>query len=93
MFRFSLAVKTGLGWAVVLIAWYVGFYYNVIIAWSIFYLISSFSAVLPWSYCNSKWNTPICYDGSFNESWVQFEEEAYFVNSSTGNSPAKEFYE
>ncbi|XP_071785464.1 sodium-dependent noradrenaline transporter-like [Asterias amurensis] len=83
----------GLGWAVVLIAWYVAFYYNVIIAWSLYYLISSFTSSLPWKDCQNEWNTPVCYDGSFNESWVSVDDKAFLVNSTTGSSPAQEFYE
>ncbi len=89
----SLHITAGLGWAVVLIAWYVGFYYNVIIAWSLYYLISSLTSSLPWKDCQNDWNTPVCYDGSFNESWVSVGDEAFLVNSTTGSSPAKEFYE
>lgn len=41
----------GVGYAVILIALYVGFYYNVIIAWSLYYLFSSFTLHLPWTDC------------------------------------------
>ncbi|XP_002736305.1 sodium-dependent noradrenaline transporter-like, partial [Saccoglossus kowalevskii] len=82
------------GLAVVLISYYVALYYNVIIAWSFYFLFSSFTLTLPWTSCNNTWNTEYCYDGSFNESWVATREGAYtFVSKENGISPAAEFYE
>uniref|UniRef100_A0A8C0DT43 Transporter n=1 Tax=Balaenoptera musculus TaxID=9771 RepID=A0A8C0DT43_BALMU len=52
----------GVGYAVILIALYVGFYYNVIIAWSLYYLFSSFTLHLPWTDCGHAWNSPNCTD-------------------------------
>ena len=31
-------------------------YYNVIVAWTLYYLFMSFRAVLPWSTCTNSWN-------------------------------------
>ena len=53
------------------IFWYhflviVGIYYNMIIAYSSFYLFASFTSELPWSKCDNYWNNhnrslgPIC---------------------------------
>lgn len=41
----------GIGIASTVIAFLVGLYYNVIIAWIIFYLINSLTISLPWSTC------------------------------------------
>ncbi|GBM41780.1 Sodium-dependent dopamine transporter, partial [Araneus ventricosus] len=49
-----------IGYAVVLIAFYVDFYYNVIIAWSLYFFVASFNSVLPWTTCDNPWNTPNC---------------------------------
>ncbi|KAG1672550.1 Sodium-dependent dopamine transporter [Nymphon striatum] len=50
----------GVGYSVVLIAFYVDFYYNVIIAWSLYFFFSSWTTELPWTHCNNRWNTKQC---------------------------------
>ncbi|XP_076352499.1 sodium- and chloride-dependent glycine transporter 1-like [Tachypleus tridentatus] len=50
----------GLGYAMVLMSFLVGIYYNMILAWSLFYLFSSFTSQLPWSSCENWWNTNAC---------------------------------
>lgn len=50
----------GIGYAVVLIAFYVDFYYNVIIAWALRFFFASFTSMLPWTRCDNAWNTPLC---------------------------------
>lgn len=59
---------TGVGFTVILISLYVGFYYNVIISWALFYLFSSFTGDLPWVHCNNSWNSPNCSDWADNSS-------------------------
>ncbi|KAK0055042.1 sodium-dependent dopamine transporter, partial [Biomphalaria pfeifferi] len=51
------------GWAVVLIAFYTDFFYNVIIAWCLHFFFASFTTDLPWMSCNNDWNTGGCFDG------------------------------
>lgn len=53
----------GIGWAVVLIAFYTDFFYNVIIAWSLHFFFASFTSTLPWETCDNDWNTEHCYEG------------------------------
>lgn len=60
----------GIGYAVVLIAFYVDFYYNVIIAWSLRYFFASFSGMLPWTTCDNPWNTPMCREFNINVSFA-----------------------
>ena len=36
-------------------------YYNVLIAWAIYFLFMSIRSVLPWSTCGNDWNTENCY--------------------------------
>uniref|UniRef100_A0A673B1P5 Transporter n=1 Tax=Sphaeramia orbicularis TaxID=375764 RepID=A0A673B1P5_9TELE len=55
-------VFKGVGYTVIIIALYVGFYYNVIIAWSLHYLFSSMTSELPWLNCDNIWNSQNCTD-------------------------------
>ncbi|XP_037069961.1 sodium- and chloride-dependent glycine transporter 2-like [Pollicipes pollicipes] len=51
----------GLGVAMFLASVAVGLYYNMIIAWTIYYTYSSMTADLPWQYCDHDFNTPNCF--------------------------------
>ena len=50
-------------------------YYNVIIAWALFYFILSFRSRLLWSECGNWWNTPDrCFEpGSKNNPYSKNE--------------------
>ncbi|XP_031845957.2 sodium-dependent dopamine transporter isoform X2 [Nomia melanderi] len=65
----------GIGYAVALIAFYVDFYYNVIIAWALRYFFASFSSLLPWTTCDNPWNTPHCRAFDANISYT-FEDSS-----------------
>ncbi|XP_078524472.1 sodium-dependent noradrenaline transporter [Lissotriton helveticus] len=80
----------GVGYAVILIALYVGFYYNVIIAWSLYYLFSSFTSKLPWTSCGNKWNSPNCTDPKLLNGSLLSNGTKYSKYKIT---PAAEFYE
>ncbi|KAH0619650.1 hypothetical protein JD844_000487 [Phrynosoma platyrhinos] len=79
----------GVGYAVILIALYVGFYYNVIIAWSLYYLFSSFTfGELPWTKCGNPWNSPNCTDPRNATAFVPGTSYSKYKIT-----PAAEFYE
>uniref|UniRef100_A0A3P8Q4D9 Transporter n=1 Tax=Astatotilapia calliptera TaxID=8154 RepID=A0A3P8Q4D9_ASTCA len=80
-------VFKGVGYTVILIALYVGFYYNVIIAWSLHYLFSSMTTELPWLKCGNSWNSVNCTE--FNGS-LPDNSTSYAKNK---NTPAAEYYE
>lgn len=52
----------GVGVGMVIVSGMVGIYYNMIIGWSIWYLIASFVSIkdLEWKNCDNKWNSPTC---------------------------------
>nr|KAF6322880.1 solute carrier family 6 member 4 [Pipistrellus kuhlii] len=73
----------GIGYTTCIIALYTAFYYNTIMAWALYYLISSFTAQLPWTNCENPWNTANCtnYFSEDNITWTPHS-----------TSPAEEFY-
>ncbi|GAB6029115.1 Solute carrier 6 [Chamberlinius hualienensis] len=50
----------GIGYGMFMVSFLVGIYYNMIIAWTFFYLFSSFTSDLPWASCDNAWNTEAC---------------------------------
>merc|ERR1712142_1013124 len=75
----------GIGLAICLIATYVAFYYSTIIAWSVYYLFSSFASEVPWLSCNNTWNTVNCM------TFEQRRKLSLGFNGSTSSS--EEFFE
>lgn len=84
LFDFFLPIYPGIGFAICIIALYIAFYYNTIMAWALYYLLSSFQSTLPWSTCSNRWNTPNC------NRYMSTDHNVTWSNSST--SPAEEFY-
>ncbi|OWR46493.1 high-affinity octopamine transporter [Danaus plexippus plexippus] len=54
----------GVGFCAVMVAFYVSFYYNVIIGWAFYFLVSSARSELPWVHCDNSWNTEQCWDAA-----------------------------
>ncbi|GIY82079.1 sodium- and chloride-dependent glycine transporter 2 [Caerostris darwini] len=48
----------GVGFGMAIVSLVVCVYYNVIIAWALYYLYQSYT--VPWSSCENSWNTPNC---------------------------------
>ncbi|XP_063061861.1 solute carrier family 6 member 4a isoform X2 [Engraulis encrasicolus] len=84
IWRHICPIFKGIGFAICIVALYIAFYYNTVMAWALYYLLSSFRATLPWTSCKNSWNTVNCtpyLSTDLNVSWT---------NAST--SPAEEFY-
>merc|ERR1739838_554479 len=52
----AVPILKGVGFGMVVVSFLVCVYYNVIIAWSLYYLFASFQSVLPWTACDQWWN-------------------------------------
>ncbi|GAB1608670.1 sodium- and chloride-dependent glycine transporter 2-like [Argonauta hians] len=68
----------GVGVAMVVFNAFIAVYYNVIIAWVLYYLYSSMHSTLGWTNCNNAWNTHSCYVPLATTNNSHFE-----VNSTT----------
>uniref|UniRef100_V9IH23 Transporter n=1 Tax=Apis cerana TaxID=7461 RepID=V9IH23_APICE len=73
----------GVGYATMTIVFFLDVYYCIIIAWTLFYLISTFVNIpnVPWKGCGNWWNTEDCFDGL-----EKIEETTDLVNSNVTNS-------
>ncbi|XP_033636428.1 sodium- and chloride-dependent glycine transporter 1-like isoform X1 [Asterias rubens] len=57
----SVPLFRGVGYGMVIVSALVAVYYNVIICYTIFYIIKSMTTgLLPWVGCNHDWNSPFC---------------------------------
>lgn len=82
--------SSGVGYTVIIIALYVGFYYNVIIAWSLHYLFSSMTSELPWLNCGNIWNSQNCTNPKAINASILGNGTSYAKYKIT---PAAEYYE
>ena len=51
---------TGVGYSMLVVCFLISVYYNVIIAWILFFLFDSFRADVPWRNCDHEWDSPKC---------------------------------
>ena len=63
-----LPAGIGIGMAMVTISLIVSIYYNVIMAYCLFYLFNSMRSVLPWTECDPAWADARCYVRAGNSS-------------------------
>ena len=56
----------GVGIAGLCVATYILIYYNVIVAWCLYYFFASMNTVLPWDSCGNWWNSPNCIEPGNN---------------------------
>ncbi|CAG9760689.1 unnamed protein product [Ceutorhynchus assimilis] len=79
-------ILKGVGFATMTIVFLLDVYYCIIIAWTLFYIISTFSALpeLPWQGCDNWWNTKNCYTSGSNIS---------ISNITKRSSPVEEFFD
>lgn len=83
VWKISPAFK-GIGYAMFIMSAYVGIYYNMIVAWSLYYVYASFTRMpeVPWAHCNNTWNTENCF--------VLGEVSTFETQNST--SPSQEYF-
>ncbi|KAK3523940.1 hypothetical protein QTP70_016751 [Hemibagrus guttatus] len=69
----------GFGYGSWVVTLYSSIAYNMILAWGLFYLISSLTSTLPWTTCGNHWNTENCVELTSNQTNM-------ILNSTQGNS-------
>lgn len=78
VYSLSLSLSlSGIGYAMILLTGIVSTYYNVILAWTLYYFGMSFSSELPWTRCDKEWNTDTCIIRGMNYT------PALFINNYT----------
>ncbi|KAG7465193.1 hypothetical protein MATL_G00173690 [Megalops atlanticus] len=77
----------GVGVGTILIVSLVAIYYNMIIAYVLFYLFASLSSDLPWEHCGNWWNTERCLDHKATGN-----RSGYAVNTTGTVSPSEEYW-
>jgi solute carrier family 6 dopamine transporter-like protein 3 len=70
--------NSGIGYCVIMIAFYTDFFYNVIIAWALHFFFASFTSTLPWSSCSNDYNSPACYEPT---TWAVGADVGQCVNA------------
>ncbi|ELU04638.1 hypothetical protein CAPTEDRAFT_155040 [Capitella teleta] len=76
----------GIGVGMMFVSGMVAIYYNMIIAWSLFYLFASFTTNLPWEHCDKEWASPTCEDYIWENitSSDSCISQSFFANLTTG---------
>ncbi|XP_060788391.1 sodium- and chloride-dependent creatine transporter 1-like [Neoarius graeffei] len=89
----------GLGYASTVIVFFCNTYYIMVLAWSFYYLLQSFTKTLPWSTCTNYWNTENCIETFRHDACKNGTISNYtFMNKTceeleNATSPIIEFWE
>ena len=61
-------------------------YYTIILAWALIYLVNSFSSTLPWTQCDPSWSDVICVEPTGLKQTPSNVSLLYDVTNSTSNA-------
>jgi len=82
--RLAPAFK-GLGFAMVLTSFLIMLYYNVVIAWSLFYMFAGLQSELPWASCINGTSSDRCHEGDITNNTLQaIPAEDYYYREMLG---------
>ena len=84
-------IAKGLGHAMMFTSGFAAVYYNLSIAWSIFYTLSGFQSELPWTHCKENVTSRECYTEQQAEACNNVTE-AFWNNKCTSVKEICEFY-
>ncbi|KAK2182640.1 hypothetical protein NP493_343g01015 [Ridgeia piscesae] len=57
----------GIGWSITVVTFTMCIYYNMLIAYSVYFIFASFTSQLPWETCGNPWNTKCEFHERMNE--------------------------
>ncbi|XP_022079557.1 sodium- and chloride-dependent glycine transporter 1-like [Acanthaster planci] len=79
----------GLGFGMLILCGLVTLYYNIIIAYTLFYLFASFTSDVPWRSCGHPWNSENCtvFSKDDNRTW-----NGTFDNGTGYARPSEEYF-
>lgn len=81
----------GIGYAMCILNFFTGLYYNTIISWAVFFFVESFTSELPWTSCNNPWNSDDCKTIEQRQNF-----KANLLSNLTGvhfSSPTRDYFE
>ncbi|CAG7825332.1 unnamed protein product [Allacma fusca] len=81
----------GIGYCAVTVSYFVSFYYNTIMGWSLHYTVHSFVSPLPWTTCNNSWNSENCFIPPANINMTEMENRTS-IRPTNATSPASEYF-
>lgn len=76
----------GIGYGMIIVSAIVMLYYNMIIAWTIFYIFVSFNKILPWERCEPEWRTPLCYSYKEKDECHSLQPNGTYFNNTCFDS-------
>lgn len=84
----------GIGYAMFFMGTYVAIYYNMVIAWALYYLYASFTALpeVPWRNCGNPWNTDNCTNIERQNGSSTMAAAAAVTFNTTSTSPSQEYF-
>lgn len=89
-----IPIFKGIGYASMTMIGLCNIYYIVLIAWTLFYLVSSFTTgTLPWEECGNSWNTNKCLASGVNKSTAEIILGEFNLTLNDTVSPVKEYWE
>ncbi|KAH9426996.1 hypothetical protein DERP_011666 [Dermatophagoides pteronyssinus] len=70
----------GLGYGMIAVSAIVMLYYNMIIAWTLYYMYASLKPELPWSRCDPLWSSELCYSYKEKDDCLANDPNATYYN-------------
>ncbi|ELU05176.1 hypothetical protein CAPTEDRAFT_140539 [Capitella teleta] len=78
----------GIGHGMVIVSSIVALYYNMIIAWTLFYMFASWTSELPWERCHDSWSSPHCYSYKDADECMAHNNSVFFNKTCYDQSTA-----